>query len=353
MKRILISWILLLSMTVGLVGCGANSSLSATTPTETDPRQEDSLNLLSAMIRQSVDAKAVDQPFTDSMANFSVDLLRHCYSQGNNVVLSPYSLYLILSMTANGARGETLIQMESLLGQEIQQLNPYGLYLQNTAGEELVSANSLWFHESLSIQESFLQDLKNYYSAQVYTTTFDDSTLEAMNDWVRRQTDDRISEALDRMSPNAMLYLLNALTFDGSWETVYTTYDITDQVFYGSVGETTVEMMTSTESIYLDDGQATGFLKEYEGGQYAFLAMLPKEGLTLEDYLSDMTGERLLQTIESGRSTTVVATMPKLHLETTVNAENVLRSMGMVDAFSMAADLSGMNGMQSQSSFSI
>lgn len=348
MKKTFPAWLLLFAIMLGLCGCGTEAvpSLESTANPSSPPVLEGNTELLSAMIRQSVEAKTPGKVQSDSMTDFALSLLKTTYKAGENTVLSPYSVYIALSMTANGARGETLSQIESLLGMPLEELNPYSLYLQNAGGAELAEANSLWLHESLSVEEAFLQNLKNYYDAQVYSSPFDSSTLEAMNSWISRQTKDRIPQALDQMNPNAMLYLINALTFDGTWKTVYTTEDISTQTFYGLNGEQSVEMMSSTESLYLDDGLATGFLKDYEGSRYSFLALLPREDISLETYLSSLTREALLRTIEEAKTTSVVATMPKLQLETTVEMRDILTEMGMVDAFTMDADLSGINGSQ-------
>lgn len=348
MKKLLIIPILIFSIAIGLMGCTAEVSdvASEGASQEAVMLEEDHLELLSAMIRQKQEAKSADEKLSGSMTDFALSLLRNSYIVGENTILSPYSVYMALAMTVNGANGQTLSQMEALLGMTCEELNPYALYLQNAKGAELAEANSLWFRDTMSIENSFLQNLKNYFDAQVYASPFDDSTLEAMNGWIREQTGGRIPEALDKMNPNAMLYLINALTFDGQWAEIYATQDITEQVFYGSAGEQAVEMMTSTEELYLDDGRATGFLKDYAGGQYSFLALLPNEGISLEEYLSTLTGDSLLRTVADAKETTVVATMPKLQVETTVEMRDILTQMGMVDAFTMDADLSGMNGSQ-------
>lgn len=344
MKKILIAWLLLFSIALSMRGCGEDI---ADVPTQEALSTEDvTLELLSAMIRQSVEAKAADKILSASMTDFALSLLKNSHCTGENTLLSPYSVYMALSMTANGAHGNTLSQIESLLGMPVAELNPYVLALQTGAGEEVAEANSLWLHESLTAKEDFLQNIKNYYQAQIYTSPFDNSTLEAMNHWIREQTKDRIPQALDQMNPNAMLYLINALTFDGNWETAYTTESITDQTFYSPSGEKIVEMMGSEEHMYLDDGRGTGFIKDYAGGQYSFVALLPNEGISLEDYLSALTADDLLRTIQNPQPVSVMTTMPKLQMENTVEMKDILSKMGMIDAFTMDADLSGINGQQ-------
>ncbi len=348
MKKLLIAWLLLFAIAFNLAGCATvpTEPTSSTVSQSTPLIDRENLDLLSAMIRQASKEKSPDQALSGSMANFSLSLLRNSYTAHENTLLSPYSVYLTLAMTANGAHGETLAQIEALLGMAVEELNPYALYLQNNGGTELTSANSLWFREDLSIEEPFLQSLKNYYEAQVYSLPFDSSTIETMNAWVREKTKDRISEILDQMAPNAQMYLINALTFDGSWDKIYTTNDLFEGTFHSFTGDQTVTMMTSTEGRYLSDNTATGFLKDYAGGRYSFMALLPNEGVSLENYLSALTGDNLLSMIQNAESTAVIATMPKIQLETTVELRDTLTAMGMTDAFTQEADLSGINGQQ-------
>ncbi|MBQ3217099.1 MAG: serine protease, partial [Oscillospiraceae bacterium] len=103
----------------------------------------------------------------------------------------------------------------------------------------------------------------------------------------------------------------------------------------------TVQMMNSAEHSYLQDSLATGFIKEYENG-YRFVALLPNEGISMEDYLASLTGAGLLNTIENSRNTRVSVSMPMLEAETSLSLKEVLTAMGMELPFSSMADFSAM-----------
>ncbi len=346
MKKILLAWVLLFALALSMAGCTSE----ATEPTLSAlPLQKEALTLelLSAVVRQPVESAPSDSLLSGSMAELALSLLQNSHVPGENTLLSPYSLYISLAMAGNGAQGQTLVQMESLLGMSAEELNPYLLSLQTSAGAELSQANSLWLHERLPVQETYLQTLKNYYEAQVYSAPFDDGTLEAMNQWIQEETAGRIPRALDQMNPNAMMYLINALAFDAVWETAYSTDNIGENPFFSPHGSHTVEMMSSEENVYLSCGRAIGFMKDYAGGRYSFFALLPHDGVSLEDYLSSLTGEELLYAVENGESCPVMATMPKLTLDTSVEMKEVLKAMGMTDAFAMEADFSGIETSKS------
>ena len=116
--------------------------------------------------------------------DFALRLLKNLESDGENTLISPLSVLAALAMTANGAKGETLAQMESVLGMSKEDLNLYLYSYVNSLpqGEKykLSIANSIWFRddERLTVKDSFLQTNADYYSADIYKALFDDKTLK-------------------------------------------------------------------------------------------------------------------------------------------------------------------------------
>ena len=95
--------------------------------------------------------------------------------------------------------------------------------------------------------------------------------------------------------------------------------------------------------MYLEDEKTTGFIKYYGDRQYAFVALLPKEGVTVADYVAWLNAENLHALLSSAKQTTVNAALPKFETEYDILLNDVLSQLGMPDAFSMSeADFSGM-----------
>ncbi len=285
--------------------------------------------------------------FSEASVSFAVKLLRECYDGAGNLVLSPYSAMAALSMTANGAQGETLAQMEAVLGLPIDALNE--AFRSAQMGQETVSANSVWIRETplLSVKEPFLQAATENYEAQTYRAAFDAQTVADINAWVAEHTDGRIAQMLDSIPDNTMLFLLNALTFDAHWEKEYTARDCKAGDFFAADGSVqTAQYLCGREAYYLDDGMATGFLKDYAGGRYRFVALLPNEGVSMQDYLASLTGEGLLRTVQNAEQTQVAVQLPKLQVQSKKELNEALCAMGMPLAFdSENADLTGIAEM--------
>lgn len=279
------------------------------------------------------------------VADFGVRLLQETMTEGESTLVSPLSVLCALAMTANGAKGETLAQMEQVLGAPVDRLNQAVHMLMEEENETLHLANSIWFRqqESFTVNQDFLQTNANYYGAGVYQAPFDFSTVKAINRWVKEETHGMIGEILKEIPPDAVMYLVNALAFEAQWDVVYTKADVQTGTFTTHAGDAqSVKLMYSHEGLYLQDEQAKGFVKPYAGGQYAFVALLPEEGVSVEAYVDSLTGEHLRELLRQGEETNVVAAIPKFESGSDIQLTQALENMGMTLAFDGdRADLSG------------
>ena len=143
-----------------------------------------------------------------------------------------------------------------------------------------------------------------------------------------------IPSILDEIPDSAMLFLINALAFDGKWQTPYEPEQVTDGTFTAADGsERAVTMMQSSETEYLDDGQATGFIKYYKEGGYAFAALLPNEGVSIDSCIASLTGAGLRETLQNAEQTQVNATLPKFSADYSAELSGSLKALGVTDAF--------------------
>jgi serpin B len=215
----------------------------------------------------------------------------------------------------------------------------------NADGARLRLANSIWFTQDgrFTVSRDFLQTNADFYGAGVYSVPFDDGTLNEINGWVKDNTDGMIPQILDSIPESAVMYLVNALAFEGTWIEPYDEYQVSPGEFTAEDGtKHTAEFMHSEENVYLEDTHASGFLKYYKGGKYAFAALLPEEGISVSDYAASLTGEKLTRILNSARNTPVTAALPKFETAFGTELSDVLKAMGMEAAFDpSSADFSG------------
>lgn len=320
----LIAILLVLAMALGMTAC---SQVSAND------------------LMKDVPAKAVDVlPDMDAgaaaAADFGVRLFKTSMEEGENTLISPLSVLYALAMTANGADGETLAQMEQVLGMDVDNLNSYMLTYLNLLPEakdyKMSLANSIWFKDdpNFAVEQSFLQTNADYYGAGAYKAAFDEGTRNDINNWVKEHTDGMIPEIIDEIPDEAIMYLVNALAFDAKWADEYEEHQIREGRFTMEDGtRQDVDMMHSEEYTYLEDDLATGFIKYYKDRRYAFVAMLPNEGVTVSQYVDSLTGEHLRELLNNPQDVTVFASIPKFETEYGIEMSEVLQEMGMTDAF--------------------
>lgn len=348
-KRVLTIFCSVLMLAGTLTGCGKNVDNSAQIRVGSNGQRI--VNLMYGVKAGDVDTEASVTPEgTVTATEFGLRLLSNSMAEGENTLISPLSVLFALGMTANGAENETLAQMEEAFGMTRSELSKY-LYtyaaeLPQGKKYKLTLANSIWVKDSVGslISEDFLQTSASWYDAQIYQAPFIESTKKEINNWVERNTDGMIPEILDKISPEDTMYLINALAFDAEWSTIYKEDQIHDHIFTTADGtEQEVEMMYSGEDLYLEDEHAVGFIKYYADSSYAFAALLPQEDISVADYVSSLTGERLNQLLNNPQQVEVSAAIPKFECEYSTELSDVLKAMGMTDAFnSLSADFSSM-----------
>ncbi len=286
----------------------------------------------------------------EEIIDFSLTLLRESYA-GQDILISPLSIVSALGMTANGANGKTLTEMEQVLNADIQGLNDYlkayTAYLPSSEKYKVSLANSIWFKddESLTVNKDFLQTNKDYYNADIYKAPFNERTKNAINNWVKDKTGGMIEKLLEEVPPeDAVMYLINALSFDAEWENIYKDTQIRAGEFTLESGEKqTGEFMSSSEFVYLENEAVTGFMKPYKDNKYAFVALLPRENVSMADLLGSLNAKGVMDLIKNKKNEEVYVKIPKFSAEYSALLNDSLQKLGMKDAFDVGkADFTGL-----------
>ena len=325
MKKLLAA-VLAAACFLGTAGC-ASQTIAATDLTK---------NVKKTAQAPSLDEAAHDKAIEDLTA-FGVKLLQKEMGK-TDPLLSPLSIAAALSMTANGAVGETKAQMEEVLGASADTLSSSFAALQSALknDKQLKLANSIWLKDTptLHVEDAFLQKNADCFGAGIYAAPFDDSTKTAINDWVKEKTDGMIPEILDKISADSVVYLVNALAFDAKWEDIFETTQVRTGRFTSREGvEQTGDFLYGETSQYLSGEHAEGFLKYYEGQKYAFAALLPEAGMDITDFVSGLTGQALHAILSSPQTETVEFSLPKFKTTFDTELSESLKALGMTDAF--------------------
>ena len=280
--------------------------------------------------------------YTSAAADFSIKLFQNSMDSQKNSVISPLSVYLALGMTANGASHETLNQFESVLGggkvslEEINRYNSELIYaLRSNDDRKLRIADSIWFDtaKDLTVNQSFLDKNSQYYGAGIFQQNFKDpATMEQINGWVSDNTEGKIPAILDEMDQDAIMYLINTVLFEANWMVPYNESQVAPGTFHAASGDQNATFMTSKET-YLKDGGAQGMMKYFKDGRMALTAVLPPAGLSAEQYVKSLTGDKWLSLMESAGVEEANSHLPKFKFEYEKKLAQPLQQMGLTNAF--------------------
>ena len=332
-------------MATGLVMAmmAATGCNSANNGDETKNREDTEQTAITMTRNEIAEVSDIKVENVNSYCDFSVSLLQNSYYGGNTLV-SPLSVMTALGMTENGAANATLAEMENTMGMSLEDTNNLMYYFeQNYLGEQISMANNIWVNSSrnIELQEEYRQKVFDYYGNGVVSEEFGDETINHVNQFVDEHTAHRIPTILEYLDPDAAMILVNALTFDGVWANPFEPDRTYQQSFFAENGEIRMDMMHGSTYGYISGDNETGFVKPYEGG-YSFVALLPDEGITIEDYINSLSGDEIQNMISSRQHDEVFITVPQFTAEFDIELNQALDNMGMPTAFTDAADFTNM-----------
>jgi serine protease inhibitor len=279
---------------------------------------------------------------------FGIELFKKVVNNNpsdKNVIISPVSAALALAMTYNGADGSTKDAMGFTLGKEGMEVSEINRFykdlmegLQSVDPEVTLDiANSIWYRNGFYVLPDFIQTNNSYFDAQVQALDFSSSSaLETINGWVSDNTNEKITEILDEIPENAVMYLINAVYFLGTWKHEFEENSTTLQYFFPADKDPArVGMMKLEDTIrYLQQEIFDAIELPYGNGHYAMIVMLPDRNYTTSDIIEQLTTENWSHWIESFTEEVVVVNLPRFKFEFGEKLNDELTDMGMGVAFS-------------------
>ncbi|MFN6537217.1 MAG: serpin family protein [Nostoc sp. EkiNYC01] len=272
-----------------------------------------------------------------------------------NVFISPSSVAIALAMTYNGASGSTQQAMAKTLelqGMNLSEINSaYAAALKQLldnpdAKVQLKIANSLWANEEVKFQPDFLQRTEDFYQAKVSNLNFQDATASnAINKWVKDNTGGKIDKIVDKIEPNQVLFLINAIYFKGSWSNEFDKNQTAQHPFYMTSGREKQHPMMSQDGDYryYENEQFQAVSLPYgKDGKVNFYIFLPKENSNLKAFSQNLNVENWEKWMTQFNKQKGFIRLPRFKTEYDVTLNNALKALGMEEAFSNKANFSGM-----------
>ncbi len=299
-----------------------------------------------------------EQMVVEANKKFGLYLFKKIIEQedaAKDVFISPLSVSMALGMTLNGADGTTYDAMQNTLAfddftnEEINKAY-YDLIelLINLDDKVLFKiANSIWYRNTFNVESAFIETNKTWFDAEVNASNFDDpETANIINNWVAIKTHGKITKIIERIGPNTVMYLINAIYFNGTWKYEFDIENTRDDLFNlidGSVADCKM-MAISGEFKYFQDENIQVIDLPYGDGEFSMTVFLPETGTNINDFISNLDESEWDNYLISLKSDSGTLRLPKFELEYKLTMNEVLKSLGMSIAFEASnADFSRIN----------
>ncbi|HEV8499438.1 MAG TPA: serpin family protein [Gemmatimonadaceae bacterium] len=307
---------------------------------------------------------AAEQQVSSSGNEFSFALFQQLAKReaGKNVFVSPLSASMSLGMAMNGAAGPTFDAMRTALrlgtGDMGQIDAGYRGLVDLLRGLDPTTtfqiANSIWYRNSVSFRQSFLDTTKKYFDAQVQGLNFADATgsLATINAWVSANTGGKIPKILDEITPDEVMFLINAIYFKGTWQMKFDPALTTPDRFVAADGTIqTVPFMNRREHLKpmflfgATQQQVSIVELPYGNGDFAMDIILPPPNASVDSTAAALTSSAWGALIASLREVDYALAMPKFTLSYERTLTDDLSALGMGVAFTDQANFSGMSAV--------
>lgn len=276
--------------------------------------------------------------FSFSLLNKSLD------GSLENRMVSPLSVSLALSMTMNGAAGTTLEAMQKTLGLEgltKEEINTIFLDLitalkQADPNVEMKIANSIWIRNGFTVLDPFITTNQTFYKAQVSKLDFNPAAVTTINKWVSDNTNGKIPSILEQISSNEIMFLINAIYFNGKWKYQFEQSKTANEPFNATNKiNLSVPMMKMEERFGYSVQPGYKALKmPYGAEKFQMVLLLPDVGTTPEKLAATLDSEKWSTLNAALQSKTKVPVwIPKWKFSWDVTLNGILSALGMEVAF--------------------
>jgi serpin B len=296
----------------------------------------------------------MDPAMAAATAAFGCDLFAKLRARAGNLFFSPLSIEVALAMTSAGARGETLAEMTKVLHLPAGAQAKVGDMLRSLQAQpggrkyELAIANALWLQQGMSFRQEFLAETSRHYEAVMHSVDFaqTEKARQTINHWVEQQTKDKIKDLFGpgTLSADNRLVLTNAIYFKGKWTNPFDKKMTRDEAFHVS-GDKTVQaplMRRHGRYRYFAGEGVQAVDLPYDGNRMAMLVILPAAADRLSAVEKELTADKVHGWVEKLHSKPGEVLLPRFKTTDEFDLGDTLQGMGMKQAFTPAADFSGM-----------
>ncbi len=298
---------------------------------------------------QSVSSAAPLDSLVKSYNKVGFDIFKECYEQlevDSNLLISPYSISVAMSMVYIGANGTTKEEMQDVLhlnglsDASISQSNSDILDSLQTSDKDTIHiANSIWHRDDISLVDDFLNICTDKYQSQVRALDFSNpASKDIINKWVNDNTGEKIPEIIDEIDPISVLFIINALYFKGTWKKIFDENATADADFALSSGtEIQVPTMIQMDTFnVIQNNKIEAVELPFSDNKYSMIILLPKTNYGIDSLISNIDHETWKQWESEFYEHAVQIYLPKFRFDYSNDLVGEFDSLGMKQAFGSA-----------------
>jgi serpin B len=296
---------------------------------------------------KKIELPAISSSIVPEANAFGIDLFTRTAAEDHkNLMLSPLSASVALTMLMNGTDGATYSQIRDMLGYSSE----HDITAINQLYKELVPqlvdadtkvrlaiANAIFYRNEFDVKSSFLSTMKDEFDATIGKLDFSSpSALSTINGWASANTNKRIPKVMDELDPNLVMLLMNALYFKGDWTNPFDASKTSNQTFTKADG-TSIQVPTMSGDVggiatYTDRFSAL----ELPYGRKNYSMVLIRPNGSLSEFMPTFNGNTwstLTSALDAGEWTTQPVRLPLFSFEYEKILNDPLQAMGMQDAY--------------------
>ena len=342
MKTIIYSTMMSFAI-LGTIACSNDENLPEEPKEETpEYRYQDAKEITLTRTEEAVN---------EGLKDFSWNLFSQAYKKGNgeNVLISPYSLEADLVVLLNGLKGSARQELLSVLGLSKytqEEINTFFSTMCTGIEEadnmtQFCSNYSLWYNKRFKLNPSFSTLIGKDFGCDVFPVAFGEETTKAINDWCSKKTFGRISKMLDQTNNSELLHLINAVYFRSSWRDLFMAENTKEQSFTQQDGQkASVQMMKNTiwyRATYESTPMYSSTMLPFNNGAFGMFFVLPQEGVSMQETIHSISSQmprfNHLKPVEA-----LEISLPKFTTQSTCHLKEALSEMGAREIFSNPKD---------------
>lgn len=264
-----------------------------------------------------------------------------------NLMLSPLSASVALTMLLNGCQENTYLQIHEMLGYpenlSVDEVNQsyQNLVGQLLAADETISlalANAVFYRQNFVAKPPFLTAMQTSFNAHIEALNFaDPQSIETINKWASDNTNAKITKVLEDIDNNAVMFLMNALYFKGDWTKKFDKANTSNQPFTlndGIVVQAPTMNEADMKAIYISASNWEAVEIPYGRKNFSMVVILPSGQLTdFYDSFGSAEWQELTTTLDASTWSEVTVSLPKFKFDYEKFLNDELKQLGMTDAF--------------------